>query len=43
MGEECSSHGKMRNAYDVSVEKPEDHLGDLGICGRMLLKCKKEL
>jgi hypothetical protein len=30
----------MRNANKISAGKPEaiDHLGDLGICGRYILK-----
>lgn len=38
----CSTHGKKRNAYSVSVGetlRERDHLEDLGLDGRILLKC----
>jgi hypothetical protein len=42
----CSTHRKMRNAYSVLVgetlRSKRDHLEDLGLDGRILLKCLLE-
>jgi hypothetical protein len=29
---------EMRNVYNILVRKPEEHLGDLGIYGRIILQ-----
>jgi len=44
--EVCSMHGKKRNAYSVldgeTLRSERDHLEDLGLDGRILLKCLLE-
>jgi hypothetical protein len=30
--------GELRNAYNVLVQKPEDHLEDLSVDGNMILE-----
>jgi hypothetical protein len=37
----CSTHGKMRNLLQIFVCKPEgkSHLEDLGVDGKIILKC----
>jgi hypothetical protein len=37
VGGECSTHGEVRNAYKISVGKP-DHSEDLGVDGRIILE-----
>jgi hypothetical protein len=39
MGEACSTHGKIRNAYDISVGKLEGKrpLEHVGVDGRTIL------
>jgi hypothetical protein len=40
MGGTCSTHGEIRNAYEISVGKPEGkyHVEDLGVDGRIILE-----
>jgi hypothetical protein len=40
-GRACSAHGEMRNAYKFESEKLKirDHMDDLGMDGRIILKC----
>jgi hypothetical protein len=41
MGGACSTQGEMRIVYNIFVGKPEgrDYLEDLGVDGKIMLKC----
>jgi hypothetical protein len=41
MGETCSAHDEIRNAYEILVGKPKgrENLDDLGAGGKIILKC----
>ena len=41
MGGACSAYGERKGVYRVLVGKPEtkNHLGDLGVEGKIILRC----